>query len=66
MNNEINNTDLLRALNTRADREHAELLRVMQRNHKLNDRFQSLNDELDRMTETPKPRTAVPMTEGEP
>ena len=46
---EINHTDLLRALMRRADRDHRELLEAMRRNDRLNARFQSINDELDRL-----------------
>ena len=47
--NEISHTDLMLALRNRADREHRELLEAMRRNDRLNARFQSLNDELDRL-----------------
>lgn len=47
--NEISYTGLMLALRNRADREQRELQGAIRRNDRLNERFQSLNDELDRM-----------------
>jgi hypothetical protein len=47
--NAINHIDLLRALMRRADRECEQLRMACRANDKLNERFQSLNDELDRL-----------------
>ena len=53
MKNEITNDLLYRTLMRRAERE-SRLLRVAcRRSDKLNARFQSLNDELDRLAEIP-------------
>ena len=42
---EISNDIMYRTLRNRADREHRELLRAMQRNHRLNKRFEDLQAE---------------------
>jgi len=47
--NEINHTDLMLALRDRADRECEQLRMACRANDRLNARFQSLNDELDRL-----------------
>ena len=51
--NAINHIDLLRALMRRADRECEQLRMACRANDKLNERFQSLNAELDRLAEAP-------------
>ena len=53
--NEISYTDLLRALNDRAERECEQLWMACRANDKLNERFQSLNDELDRLCNVVQP-----------
>jgi hypothetical protein len=52
---EINHTDLLRALMRRADRECEQLRMACRANDKLNERFQSLNAELDRLCDVVQP-----------
>ena len=53
--NEINNNVLYSVLRHRADAELAFLREAMQRNDKLNARFQSLNAELDRICDMVQP-----------
>ena len=49
----ITNDLLYRALMRRADRERDQLLKACRHNARLNARFQSLNDELDRLANAP-------------
>ena len=53
MTHEITNDLLYRTLMRRADRECEQLRTACRTNDKLNARFQSLNDELDRIAEAP-------------